>query len=53
MTSTSHTKSTLDGLMKDVYSDEKLVNMVPDFGLLYKMIDFEKAKKIGRDYVKA
>lgn len=53
MSSTAHTKSTLDGLMKDIYSDEGLVKLVPDFGVLYKMLPFESGKKVGRDYVQA
>ena len=47
-----HTKATLDGLYKDVY-DGKLDSLVPDFGILVKMIKFNAAKKTGRDFVKA
>lgn len=47
----AHTKSTLDGLFKEVYAD-KLESLVPDFGILTKKIGFAKAKKTGRDYVK-
>ncbi len=50
MTTGSHTKSQLDGLFKDVYAD-KLVNLVPDFGILTAKIPFRNAKKIGRDFV--
>lgn len=52
MTGYAHTKSTLDGYLKDVYADGGLEKLVPDFGLLYKMISFEAAKKLGRDFVK-
>jgi hypothetical protein len=37
--------------MKDVYAD-KMDNLVPDFGILVKMIAFSSAKKTGRDFVK-
>jgi len=48
----SHTKSTLDGLFKDVYVG-KLESLIPDFGILMKKIAFESANKTGRDYVKS
>lgn len=47
------TKSTLDGLMKDVYSDEKLESILPDYAVLKKEIKFDSANKIGRDFVKS
>jgi hypothetical protein len=47
------TKTTLDGLMKDVYSDEKLESLLPDYAVLKKEIKFDAANKIGRDFVKA
>lgn len=47
----AQTKATLDGLYKDVYADD-LSNLVPDFGILVKMIGFKPEKKTGRDYVK-
>ncbi len=53
MANAGQTKALLDGLMKDVYGEQKLESMVPDFGILYKKIKFSEAKKIGRDYVKA
>ena len=46
------TKSTLDGLYKDVYAD-KMDSLIPDFGILTKRIKFQPSKKTGRDYVKA
>lgn len=48
----AHTKSTLDGLFKDVYGD-KLDSLIPDFGILTKRIGFSSAKKTGRDFVQA
>jgi hypothetical protein len=51
MSSGAQTKATLDGLYKDVYADS-LSNLVPDFGIVVKMIAFSIAKKTGRDYVK-
>jgi len=47
-----HTKSTLDGLYKDVYGDS-LDSLVPDFSKLLKMVPFKEAKKTGRDFVQA
>src|SRR5215217_5199865 len=48
----ANTKATLDGLLKDVYSD-KLDNLRPDFGVLVGKIGFREAKKTGRDYVES
>jgi hypothetical protein len=53
MANAGQTKAVLDGLMKDVYGENKLESMVPDFGILYKKIKFSEAKKIGRDFAKA
>jgi hypothetical protein len=39
--------------MKDVYSNEKLESLTPDFAILKKLVKFDQANKIGRDYVKA
>jgi hypothetical protein len=51
MSSGAQTKAALDGLFKDVYADS-MDNLVPDFGIIVKMISFSSAKKTGRDYVK-
>jgi len=51
MTTGAQTKSALDGLYKDVYADS-LANLVPDFGIIVKMVAFAVSKKTGRDYVK-
>lgn len=51
MTAGSQTKLALDGLYKDIYAD-KMDSLVPDFGILVKMIKFNPSKKTGRDYVK-
>jgi hypothetical protein len=53
MANAGQTKTTLDGLMKDVYSSEKLESMTPDFAILKKLIKFDSANKIGRDFVKS
>jgi hypothetical protein len=53
MANAGQTKTTLDGLMKDVYSNEKLESMTPDFAILKKIIKFDSANKIGRDFVKS
>jgi len=53
MVNAGQTKTTLDGLMKDVYSDEKLDALIPDYAILKKLVKFDAAKKIGRDFVKA
>lgn len=47
-----HTKSTLDGLFRDVYGDS-LDSLVPDFSKLLKMVPFKESKKTGRDFVQA
>ncbi len=47
------TKSVLDGLMKDVYSNESLESLTPDFAILKKLVKFDTANKIGRDFVKS
>lgn len=49
----SNTKLTLDGLLKDVYSDEGLQSLTPDFAILYNRIPFKTAQKVGRDFVQA
>lgn len=48
----SHTKSTLDGLYKEVYG-ESLETLVPDFSILQKKIPFKTKKKTGDKYVEA
>ncbi len=53
MANAGQTKTTLDGLMKDVYSNEKLESLVPDYAILKKLVKFDTANKIGRDFVKA
>lgn len=53
MANAGQTKTLLDGLMKDVYGENKLESLVPDFGILYKRIKFAEAKKIGRYFVKS
>jgi hypothetical protein len=53
MANAGQTKTTLDGLMKDVYSDEKLESLTPSFAILKKEVKFDPAKKLGRDFVKA
>lgn len=53
MANAGQTKTTLDGLMKDVYSNEKLESLTPSFAILKKEIAFANADKIGRDFVKA
>jgi hypothetical protein len=53
MANAGQTKTTLDGLMKDVYSDEKLESLTPDFAILKKLVSFDQANKIGRDFVKS
>ena len=47
----AHTKSTLDGLFKEIYAD-KLDSLIPDFGILTKKIGFASAKKTGRYFIK-
>ena len=53
MANAGHTKSTLDGLMKDEYSSEKLESLTPEFAILKKLIKFDSANKLGRDFVKS
>jgi len=53
MANAGQTKSTLDGLMKDVYSNEKLESLVPDYAILKKLVKFDTANKIGRDFIKS
>jgi hypothetical protein len=43
------TVSQLDGLFKRVYAD-KVHNLVPDNVMLYNMVDFEVAKKLGDSF---
>lgn len=49
---TADTKSSLDALYKDIYGD-KLENLVPDFAVIQQKINFDKAKKNGRQFVQA
>lgn len=48
MSSNAQTKSTLDGLMKEVYGD--LQEVVPSFAILQKRIKFNQAQKEGKNY---
>lgn len=43
------TVSQLDGLFKDVFAD-KVQNLIPDNVVLYNMVDFESAKKLGEKF---
>jgi hypothetical protein len=43
------TVSQLDGLFKDVFAD-KVHNLVPDNVMLYNMVNFESAKKLGEKF---
>lgn len=43
------TVSQLDGLFKDVFAD-KVQNLIPDNVVLYNMVNFEAAKKLGEKF---
>jgi len=45
----SVTVSQLDGLFKDVFAD-KVQNLIPDNVMLYNMVKFENAKKLGEKF---
>lgn len=40
---------TLNGLFKQVFAD-KLLNLIPDFAILQKLVSFDEAEKVGRYY---
>jgi len=40
---------TLNGLFKQVFAD-KLLNLIPDFAILQKLVSFEEGTKVGRYY---